>query len=232
MKFFEFIKPDFKKIAIFSILVLFILILVKTSSYSIYSLSSDAMLPSYSKGDLLIAKIINYDELNIGDVIIHSVENKQQPYWIMRVISKDEEQRIFTTKGDNNKMVFDIPPLSQKNLPEENLKAKVTFRIPYLGYLELFRIGWLIKITIFYLMACLISSLSLKSKVKYGNFNKKRWIIFITAVIGVSLLLKLLSILISISLSSIYFGLIGMVVALVIMISFIYLDRRKGLNVK
>ncbi|MEM4244884.1 MAG: hypothetical protein QXR60_01605 [Candidatus Nanoarchaeia archaeon] len=62
------------------------------------------------------------------------------------------EKRTFTTKGDYNTM--SLP--GQINLSENKIRAKVLFRIPYLGYLDIFHVGWLFRLVLVYLIACFL----------------------------------------------------------------------------
>jgi signal peptidase I len=53
-----------------------------------------------------------------------------------------EGEKYYVTKGDNNQ-IFDVQMYAygMGNTPAKNLKGKVLFRIPYLGYLKLFISG-------------------------------------------------------------------------------------------
>lgn len=161
----EFIKPTWKKLIIFIIIVAIFsislyLILGRTPFW--YAVETIAMEPAYSKGDLIFISKTNYDNMKIGDVVVHSVKGLKSVL-IMRVIEKDDVSRTYTTRGDNNLGILAF----QKNLTEDTLLAKVVFKIPIIGYLEFIHIGWLIRAIIMYLVSCLIAQFL--NKKRYGK---------------------------------------------------------------
>ena len=99
---------------------------------------SNAMAPIYLKGDLVFAKATSYDGISVGDVIVHEVSEKNW-LWIMRVDSKNDISRTYTTKGDNNPSIIPF----QKDLPKVTIISKVVGKIPHIGYLDIFHVGCL-----------------------------------------------------------------------------------------
>ncbi|MFH1210621.1 MAG: signal peptidase I [archaeon] len=155
MRFTDFIKPNIKKIILFMILVIIFSAALRLTlgTYPFwYNVASNAMHPTYSRGDFVFVKATNFGDIEVNNVIIHEIQGVKTPL-IMRVVSKDDEKRTFTTKGDNNPI---ISP-SQTNLPESTIKSKVIGRIPYLGYLEILHVGWLLRLILIYIIACVFS---------------------------------------------------------------------------
>lgn len=114
------------------------------------------MIPNYSIGDIVFVQSTNYDKIEVNDVIVHEVQGRKA-LLIMRVVSKDAEKRIFTTKGDNNILIAK----GQTDLSETSIKSKVVAKLPYIGYLEIFHVGWIIRLIFIYILAC-FSSLLIK----------------------------------------------------------------------
>lgn len=152
--FLKFIKPNWKKIIIFIMLV----VILSLSLYLIlgrmpfwYAVESKAMEPAYSKGDMIFVSKTNYNNIETGDVVVHSAKGLKY-LLIMRVIEKNDINRTYTTKGDYNMGILPV----QQNLTEDTLMAKVVFKIPLVGYLEFIHVGWLVRIIVIYLISCLI----------------------------------------------------------------------------
>ena len=79
---------------------------------------------------------------------------------MMRVVSINNADRTFTTKGDNNEGLLSC----QQNLSEDSIHSKVVGKIPYFGYLEFYYVGWLLRVILVYLISCLIVFLYNKYK--------------------------------------------------------------------
>ncbi|MEK6808983.1 MAG: signal peptidase I [Nanoarchaeota archaeon] len=160
MKFNDFIKPNLKKIIIFTVLVILFSLTLKLSfgTYPYwYVVTSNVMIPNFSIGDIVFVQSTNYDKIEVNDVIVHVVQGRKG-FLIMRVVSKDAEKRTFITKGDNNLLIAK----GQTDLYETSIKAKIVAKLPYIGYLEIFHVGWIIRLIFIYILAC-FSSLLIKN---------------------------------------------------------------------
>lgn len=152
----RFLKPTWQKIIVFLIItaVLSLSLTLLLGRPFWYIVESNSMSPIYERGDIVFAKSINYDKISIGDVVVHNCGNMKN-WVVMRIISKDTEKRTYTTKGDKNTGL--IP--CQENLIEDTLRSKVIGKIPYLGYLEFYRIspislGSVLRVFLIYVFAC------------------------------------------------------------------------------
>ena len=90
MGFTDFIKPNIKKIIIFIVCVIIFSVALRLTlgTYPFwYNVASNAMHPTYSRGDFIFVKATNFDDISVNDVIIHGVQGVKTPL-IMRVISK------------------------------------------------------------------------------------------------------------------------------------------------
>lgn len=96
-----------------------------------YSVLSGSMEPAYKTGSLIYVKSVPAAEIKVGDPITF-VMNEDLLVATHRVVEIDEENEIFTTKGDANE-VIDASPVHFKNLI-----GRPVFTIPFLGYLSNF----------------------------------------------------------------------------------------------
>lgn len=106
------------------------------NKYEKYNISGESFLDfkfndGLNKGDILFIVGANIDELEKGDVIIFTA-NQRNPV-IHRIIDirETENGRVFSTLGDNNngQLAF------EKNIKEEQIVGRAMFKIaPYIGW--------------------------------------------------------------------------------------------------
>lgn len=100
----------------------------------IMAVVSNSMLPTFSRGDLIIVKGVDTQKIKIGDVIVYYNPRTRMPI-VHRVVDiwEMEDGRRFITKGDNNAHTDQesgiAPPVH-----ESWVKGKVVVVIPKLGY--------------------------------------------------------------------------------------------------
>lgn len=143
--------------------------------YNAYVVLSGSMLPEIQINDVVVTKKITDSDLKIGDVITFSSTDSRFVGTIIthRIIDKQCFNGIctFQTKGDNNTIIDEA--LVQSN----NIYGKVIYKIPKLGYLQVFlaqRGGWIIVI----LLPCLsIISYDILKLVKSIKNKKQRKLI-------------------------------------------------------
>lgn len=99
---------------------------VRFIGVQVFSVISGSMEPEYPVGSLIYVKEAEFNEVKKGDVITYVLPNGTPS--THRVVSVDEENRQFYTKGDANK-IADSSPVSEKNL-----LGKPVFKIPILGF--------------------------------------------------------------------------------------------------
>jgi len=87
----------------------------------------------FSKGDFLLVKEVKYDELNVGDIILHESDALNIP---QRIVSKYQENstNYVITKGDNR--IQSSTPIS-----EAQIIGKVSGIIPKIGWIKLWFIN-------------------------------------------------------------------------------------------
>ena len=100
----------------------------------IMAVVSNSMLPTFSRGDLIIVKGVDPKEIKVGDVIVYYNPLTRMPI-VHRVVDiwELEDGRRFITKGDNNAHTDQesgiAPPVH-----ESWVKGRVVLVIPKLGY--------------------------------------------------------------------------------------------------
>lgn len=94
-----------------------------------YLVSGPSMQPHFGPGDIVIAKSVDTDSIQVGDIVRYQ---GSQGYVVHRVVRIDEtvDGRLFTTRGDNNNV--DDPPVL-----ESRIDGKIVFDVPYAGWLPI-----------------------------------------------------------------------------------------------
>ena len=91
---------------------------------------SDSMYPQFARGDVVIFKKINDEELKQipeGTIIVYSIEDKYIAHRIVN-IKKEDDKVYYQTKGDNNNVSdLDLVQIDQ-------IKGVYAFRVKYLGF--------------------------------------------------------------------------------------------------
>ena len=111
-----------------------IYIYINSDGYSFYAISSYSMNPTLKVNDIVIAKKVDVRELEEKDIIVFVSEDERYigkiiTHRINKIKSDENCNLMFETKGDNNN-------ISDATLIKaENIKGKVVFKIPKLGYL-------------------------------------------------------------------------------------------------
>lgn len=110
-----------------AIMVAFLLMGVRLLGVEAYAVLSGSMEPTYPTGSLIYVKPVSPEAIREGDPITF-VLNEDLVVATHRVVTVDEENRSFITKGDANDSVDGAP------VRFENLLGKPVFCIPLLGY--------------------------------------------------------------------------------------------------
>lgn len=97
---------------------------------------SPSMEPVYYRGDLLIVRGVDFDRIEVGDVVVFSRPDRNIPV-VHRVVEKTDS--YLATKGDNNAVQLSF----EKRISPSRIKGNVVFTIPKLGYLRLLPLEFL-----------------------------------------------------------------------------------------
>lgn len=94
----------------------------------------------FDKGDIIVLKGKNPENIEIGDVVVFW-SAKKDPI-IHRIVRKWQEgsEYYFQTKGDNyktNPVSIKTPFLDETRISQEQIVGNAVFRIPLLGYIKI-----------------------------------------------------------------------------------------------
>lgn len=97
--------------------------------FRVFTVVSGSMEPTYNTGDLIYVKSVDPSSVEVGDPITF-VLNEELVVATHRVVSIDEENQYFYTKGDANEIADGDP------VHFNNLIGVPAFSIPLLGYVS------------------------------------------------------------------------------------------------
>lgn len=118
-----------------------------TTDMPVVAVESNSMIPVFYKGDILVLKGAAPDEFEVGDVIVYSVKSRQVP--VVHRIVKINPDGSFQTKGDANSGQLDF----EYYIPPENVHGKVVVIVPYLGWVKIGMMQYVLPNMIFVLAA-------------------------------------------------------------------------------
>lgn len=107
------------------------LIVAFGSGYFTYSplvIASDSMYPKISRGDLVIIKEIDPDDIKVGDIVRYRLESYYVVHRVKEIQETEDGKRQFIFKGDNNNSI-DLYPVY-----DNQINGKIKIIIPYAGY--------------------------------------------------------------------------------------------------
>lgn len=108
--------------------ILGVLVMPRFFGYTMFAVLSGSMEPSYPVGSVVyINKNAEPKDISVGDPI--AFYRDKETVATHRVISIDEENQTFATKGDANDIVDSSP------VEFQHMIGKATVAIPYMGYL-------------------------------------------------------------------------------------------------
>ena len=93
----------------------------------------------FNKGDILLITKANPEKLEIGDIIIFNAYQKNPVIHRIIDIKETNNQKVFSTIGDNNNAQFDF----EEEIIESQLVGKASLKlVPYLGWVKLVFYEW------------------------------------------------------------------------------------------
>lgn len=147
-------KKMFRKICnilsaiIFAVLVAIagLLVVPNVLGFQSFAVLSGSMMPEIQVGEIVYAKEVATSELEVGDVITYHLTGSTMV--THRIVGINENEQTVITKGDANDTVDGTP------VTFSNIKGRVGFHVPYLGYISIY-----IKTSIGILTICGIAML-------------------------------------------------------------------------
>jgi signal peptidase len=97
----------------------------------VVAVESNSMLPTFSKGDILILHGAPTQQLKVGDIIVFSPSPQQTPV-VHRIVEVNPDG-TFQTMGDNNNGQLPF----EKSIESSQIHGMVILIIPYLGWLKI-----------------------------------------------------------------------------------------------
>jgi len=129
-------------LVLLAILLLFVGFQIGFFKYSPTAIISNSMKPVFIRGDAVVVKKLTKDEkkeLEVGDIIEYNMGNRSVVHRIIEIDRSDKENLIFTTMGDYNTGP-DASPVE-----EDQIKGKMEFSIPWIGYPSVYFIQYFDK---------------------------------------------------------------------------------------
>ena len=96
-----------------------------------YSVASNSMSPKLSKGDVVFVKETPFEELKKGDIVTVAFKVNDGTTYTHRIIEIDYDKKEIRTAGDATGLE------DQEGASAEQIKGRVWFSVPVLGYLSL-----------------------------------------------------------------------------------------------
>lgn len=132
-------------ISLIVVLLLAVFLLPRAFGYQPYMVVSASMQQSFPVGSLIFVRDAEPEEIEVGDPITFTSGTLTITH---RVVDIDYENRIFTTKGDNNNV--------SEEISFDSLKGKaLNFSLPYLGYFSSWFVTMQGRITTVIIIACM-----------------------------------------------------------------------------
>lgn len=109
----------------------------KSPLFSTYVIVTPSMVPTIKIDDAIVVKRVDNDKYKVGDIISFASKDSNYEGLVVthRIVEKhtlDDNTSVYTTKGDNNKI---IDPVSVKT---DAIYGKVLFKVPKVGKIQEF----------------------------------------------------------------------------------------------
>lgn len=132
------LKKDFKGSVLYIILGVILafginqgLALALSTDIPVVAVESNSMIPTFYRGDILVLRGTNIEDLIIGDIIVFSPDSQETPV-VHRVVKINDDDSV-QTKGDAN--IGQLP--FETRIREEQIHGKIITIIPYLGWVKI-----------------------------------------------------------------------------------------------
>jgi signal peptidase I len=96
-----------------------------------YSVLTNSMAPKYPPGTFLVVKPVEFDQLQVGDVVTFQIESGRPDVITHRITgftANQDGERLLITQGDNNDFADPEPVM------EVQVRGKLFYAVPYVGW--------------------------------------------------------------------------------------------------
>ena len=97
---------------------------------------SDSMEPTFHRGDLLLLKNYEQDDIRVGEIVVFKVEGREIPivHRVLKLQEKEDGTVKFLTKGDNNSVDDQgLYAPGQLWLTKKDIVGRARPFLPYVG---------------------------------------------------------------------------------------------------
>lgn len=134
-------------------------------SYMWMSVLSNSMKPTFSTGDLVVAKKVDVKDVKVGDIVTFRWNTSLATHRIAEVIKDKGGNISFKTKGDNNNAV------DEEVLKPSYVVGKYMFKVPFIGYV-LTKLKGLTGVILIWVMFVLVVGTEIYKNVKDSRKKK------------------------------------------------------------
>ncbi len=113
----------------------------------VVAVESNSMVPTFSRGDILVLQGVPSQQLKVGDIIVFSPGSGQTPV-VHRIITENPDG-TFQTKGDNNNGQLPF----EKMIGSSQIHGKAVLIIPYLGWLKIGMMEYVLPNILWFVLA-------------------------------------------------------------------------------
>ena len=129
------------------------LALALNTDMPVVAVESNSMVPTFSRGDILVLQGAPAEQLKVGDIIVFSPSPQQTPV-VHRIIAENPDG-TFQTKGDNNSGQLPF----EKRIESSEIHGRAVLIIPYLGWLKIGMMEYALPNLLWIILACGIAAL-------------------------------------------------------------------------
>ena len=120
-----------------------------TTDMPVVAVESNSMVPVFYKGDILVLKGVDKSSYGVGDIVVYSVAGRGIP--IVHRIVKLNADGSYQTKGDANSGQLDF----EHYVEPRNIHGKMVAILPYLGWVKIGIMQYVLPNIIFFAIAIL-----------------------------------------------------------------------------
>lgn len=120
-----------RNIPVLIFLFVFVLFVAGFFKYMPMAIMSNSMATVINRGDIVVVEKLSDREkknIKLGEIIEYELDGSTIVHRVVRIEVKNNGELKYTTQGDNNKQP-DFKPVYS-----EQIKARVLFKVPYIGY--------------------------------------------------------------------------------------------------